>query len=592
MGLLDDAIREHLELKRKHGANPEDVARQEQEALGPGQRNEFAQPEAAARGARAASRGRRPRPPSRAAAPRARAGRRAARGRAGHPEEPPAPEAPGYDEDPWLDEEPRRGPRRGGAAAAPTERATGGGGRARGDARLPPGDARARPPVVRAEAAARFRLGQVAPASDLVRPADTGVPHPPSEASDAFDGEARTPNAPDRASPRPPRQRLGGVRCGAASSALTDVSDAPLASSPSPPSRSFFVTRSQGEPAADTLRALRRRLEPRRRPRRGAARPTGRRRRPRSWRPRGAGLDGATVRATLGAVSEQDDAATATLAVAWEIPRIGRWSYRTRVAAQRGEDGWSCAGARPALHPALRASTRLGTASKAPARGRIDDRRGRALAAERAVVAIDVETEGPRRRRHGAAARRTARRQGGLARAGDRAGRQGRFVPVITLRKADYDNVAEELDEVPGVSIAPGTAPLAPTKDFARALLGAVGPATAEQVEKSEGRLATGDTGRPVGPAGGVRQAAGRNGEPLGRPPRHRGRRRGEDAEALARPAPAEPRDDARPRRPARRRAGAGHRPRGRPRSSRCSRRPGTSWPSPTARRTRRSIAR
>ena len=46
MGLLDDAIREHLELKRKHGADPEDVARQEQEALGPGQRNEFAQPEA------------------------------------------------------------------------------------------------------------------------------------------------------------------------------------------------------------------------------------------------------------------------------------------------------------------------------------------------------------------------------------------------------------------------------------------------------------------------------------------------------------------------------------------------------------------
>jgi hypothetical protein len=45
MGLLDDAIREHLELKRKHGADPEDLARQEREALGPGMRNEFAQPE-------------------------------------------------------------------------------------------------------------------------------------------------------------------------------------------------------------------------------------------------------------------------------------------------------------------------------------------------------------------------------------------------------------------------------------------------------------------------------------------------------------------------------------------------------------------
>jgi hypothetical protein len=35
MGLLDDAIREHLELKRRHGADPGAVARQESEALGP-----------------------------------------------------------------------------------------------------------------------------------------------------------------------------------------------------------------------------------------------------------------------------------------------------------------------------------------------------------------------------------------------------------------------------------------------------------------------------------------------------------------------------------------------------------------------------
>jgi hypothetical protein len=35
MGLLDDAIRQHLELKRRHGADPQEVARQEDEALGP-----------------------------------------------------------------------------------------------------------------------------------------------------------------------------------------------------------------------------------------------------------------------------------------------------------------------------------------------------------------------------------------------------------------------------------------------------------------------------------------------------------------------------------------------------------------------------
>jgi len=35
MGLLDDAIRDHLELRRRHGADAGDVARQEREALGP-----------------------------------------------------------------------------------------------------------------------------------------------------------------------------------------------------------------------------------------------------------------------------------------------------------------------------------------------------------------------------------------------------------------------------------------------------------------------------------------------------------------------------------------------------------------------------
>ncbi len=35
MGLLDDAIREHLDLKRRRGADPADIERAEREALGP-----------------------------------------------------------------------------------------------------------------------------------------------------------------------------------------------------------------------------------------------------------------------------------------------------------------------------------------------------------------------------------------------------------------------------------------------------------------------------------------------------------------------------------------------------------------------------
>ncbi len=44
MGLLDDAIREHLEFKRLHGADPGEVAREEHEALGPVYRGEEPMP--------------------------------------------------------------------------------------------------------------------------------------------------------------------------------------------------------------------------------------------------------------------------------------------------------------------------------------------------------------------------------------------------------------------------------------------------------------------------------------------------------------------------------------------------------------------
>jgi hypothetical protein len=42
MGLLDDAIREHLELKRRRGADPTEVEREESEALGAPRRGVFA----------------------------------------------------------------------------------------------------------------------------------------------------------------------------------------------------------------------------------------------------------------------------------------------------------------------------------------------------------------------------------------------------------------------------------------------------------------------------------------------------------------------------------------------------------------------
>jgi len=64
MGVLDDAIREHIELKRQHGAREPELERQEQEALGPARREAPAPAEAAGAGADEASAG----PPAQPAA--------------------------------------------------------------------------------------------------------------------------------------------------------------------------------------------------------------------------------------------------------------------------------------------------------------------------------------------------------------------------------------------------------------------------------------------------------------------------------------------------------------------------------------------
>ncbi|SDO95620.1 Cell division protein FtsI/penicillin-binding protein 2 [Arthrobacter sp. ok909] len=69
------------------------------------------------------------------------------------------------------------------------------------------------------------------------------------------------------------------------------------------------------------------------------------------------------------------------------------------------------------------------------------------------------------------------------------------FVPAITLREDGSRTVTDEqISAIPGARTIPDTLPLAPTRTFARALLGTVSEANAEQIEKSGGALKPGDT--------------------------------------------------------------------------------------------------
>jgi cell division protein FtsI/penicillin-binding protein 2 len=72
---------------------------------------------------------------------------------------------------------------------------------------------------------------------------------------------------------------------------------------------------------------------------------------------------------------------------------------------------------------------------------------------------------------------------GAYARAIRRAGPR-QFVEAVTLRAADLAPKRAQLDRIDGVQLLDDTAQLAPTRGFARALLGTVGPVTAEQLER------------------------------------------------------------------------------------------------------------
>ena len=207
------------------------------------------------------------------------------------------------------------------------------------------------------------------------------------------------------------------------------------------------------------------------------------------------GLDGAKVSATrAGDVSEDGGSATARVDVEWEVPAIGSWSYESEVPLRKEGDEWRVRWDPALVHPALEGGTRLGTTREAPERASIRDRDGRALVTARPVVRVAVvagEVESPR-----AAARALAdvvdvdRRA--LARAIRGAGPQ-QSVPVITLRERDAAPLESRLEAIDGVQLVAGADQLAPTREFGRALIGTVLPATAEQLRELGPGYAPGD---------------------------------------------------------------------------------------------------
>ena len=204
------------------------------------------------------------------------------------------------------------------------------------------------------------------------------------------------------------------------------------------------------------------------------------------------GLDGATLEAEVTEVSESGSDATAKVRMNWDIPEFGSFEYTNdALTLTQADDEWLIDWSSRAIHPALREDgQRLGTVEVFPDRAPIMDRDGEELVSLGSVVDVGVtpsEVDDVAATVDAIAAVTEVDPET-LTAAIEKA-EPDTVVPAITLREEDFSPVESELRAVPGIQLAGRETPLTPTRDFARALLGTVGPATAEQVKKSDGEL-------------------------------------------------------------------------------------------------------
>jgi len=190
-------------------------------------------------------------------------------------------------------------------------------------------------------------------------------------------------------------------------------------------------------------------------------------------------------------LDDNEQSARATFTVKLTLRGIGDWTYESAADLVKTGDRWQVRWAPSVVHPDLTATTRLGRERELPPRAPILDADGEPLMTERSVVTVGIwpdKLTDPD----------TAYQVIGdnldvdTARLRDRVekAKPDAFVEVITLREADYRKVRAQLDEVPGLVFDEGMRTLAPTRGFARALFGTVGPAT-EETLKQAGPLAS-----------------------------------------------------------------------------------------------------
>ncbi len=209
-------------------------------------------------------------------------------------------------------------------------------------------------------------------------------------------------------------------------------------------------------------------------------------------------LPSATLTAELGKVAVNGNTATVAWTATWALAAAPDWTYPAKLDLRKGKDTWQVVSEPTIVNPELGKGQHLALARSLPARAPITDATGAPLLTQTEVVNVGVDPSKVTDLAGLAAGLSAAT---GVSAADITAAVQkakpGQFVPVITLRRADFEKIRAQVFDLPGAVFPTSTRLLAPSSRFALGLLGRVGDATAEVIDESKdhgrARYAAGD---------------------------------------------------------------------------------------------------
>lgn len=192
--------------------------------------------------------------------------------------------------------------------------------------------------------------------------------------------------------------------------------------------------------------------------------------------------------------------ATATLSTVWDLDATDTdWAYKTTATLELDEADktWKVRYDPAIAVPGLATGQYVARKTVAAQRGDILGNQGQTLVTERPVINVGINKEGLEESKWASSAKALAKLveidADAYAKRVEAAGPRA-FVQAITLRDdEDLEITRAQFEAVPGALVQSASLPLAPTRSFARPILGTVGEATAEMVTESKGVLKAGD---------------------------------------------------------------------------------------------------